>query len=269
MATTGLTNGSRQPAARTSSEAFLGSAVLLSCTEGAGLGPAAAATAAFVLPATFTRATGLTAIAFVLTGFAITFATAGFVPATLALTETEFDCGVALAAGTAVGFTRTPTIGTPFVAGTALGPALTGFTAEACAGVVLTFEPTLTGLGAGIDDALFFPDEIVFAFAAGLPEVAAEAVFALDTAGFTETAFGVDVAGFAAGITFTETAGFTFGAVTVPLVFAPFGEGLTTGAVVVGCTLTVAGAAGFCTAVGACANAAADRSMSVPKIRII
>ena len=53
--------------------------------------------------------------------------------------------------------------------------------------------------------------------------------------------------------------------------FAPFGEGFPAGAgwLLAGCTLTVAGAAGVCTAVGACANAAADRSMSVPRFRMI
>src|SRR4051794_22872176 len=120
MAITGLTNGSRQPAARTASEAFLISAGLLSCTEGAALGPAAAVTAAFVLPALFTRATGLTAT-FTLAGLAC--ATAGLGATLLAFTETEFDCGAALADGAAAGLTRNPTIGAPpFVAGTAFGP---------------------------------------------------------------------------------------------------------------------------------------------------
>lgn len=116
------------------------------------------------------------------------------------------------------------------------------------------------------------PAEIVFAFTTtGFPEAGTEAVFAVDAAGFTETAFWVAVAGFAAGVAFTETAAFAFGAVLVPLAFAPFGEGfpVCAGWAVAGCTLTVAGAAGVCTAVGVCANAAADRSMNVPVVRII
>jgi len=197
-----------------------------------------------------TRATGLTATAFAVAGFGIACAIAGFGPNLLAFTETELDCAAALAAGTAAGFTRTPTIGALFVPCAALGPTLAGFAAEACAG-------------------LFVP-EVVFAFGpatAGFPEAGPEAIFWADTAGFSETAFWVDVAGFVAGITLTETAGFTFGGATVPVAFAPFGEGLATG--LVGCTLTVAAAVGFCTAVGVCANAAADKSMSVPRFRMI
>jgi hypothetical protein len=83
-------------------------------------------------------------------------------------------------------------------------------------------------------------------------------------------AFAVDAL-FVPFAAFTETAGFGFGVELEPLAFAPLGEGFAAGAgwVVAGCTLTVAGAAGFCTAVGVCANAAADRSMSVPRVRII
>jgi uncharacterized membrane protein len=95
------------------------------------------------------------------------------------------------------------------------------------------------------------------AFAAGT----VDAVFVPVEIGFT---FGVDTIGF------TETAAFVFGVTLAVLAFAPFGEGLLACALfATGCTLTVAGAAGFCTAVGVCANAAADRSMSVPRVRII
>jgi len=178
--------------------------------------------------------------------------------------------------------TKTPTIGAPFPAGTALGPAVTAFTVDALAETAFAFGPTLAGLAtaaltetafaAGAADTLF-PAEIGLAFGlatAGFPEAGAEAAFAVDTVGLTEAAFGVEVADFAAGVAFTETA-FAFGAVLVPLAFAPFGEGLPACVlwVVAGCTLTVAGSAGFCTAVGVCANAAADRSMSVPRVRII
>ena len=106
MATTGLTNGSRQPEARISSETFLGSAGLLSCNEGAGLAiPATVAVEAFAwaVPA-LTRATGFTATAFAVAGFGIVCAIAGFGPDLLAFTETELDCAAALA-GTAAGFT--------------------------------------------------------------------------------------------------------------------------------------------------------------------
>jgi hypothetical protein len=147
--------------------------------------------------------------------------------------------------------TKTPTIGALFAAGTAFTfeSALTGLTAAGF---------TETAFAAGTVDALFVPLEIAF-------------VFGLDTAGFTETAFWVDVAGFTAGVAFTETAAFAFGAALAPLAFAPFGEGFPACAVwvVAGCTLTAAGDAGFCTAVGVCANAAADRSMRVPRVRII
>jgi hypothetical protein len=127
---------------------------------------------------------------------------------------------------------------------------------------------TETAFAGAAGEALFVPDEIVFAFGlatADFPEPDTEAAFAVDTA-LTETAFWVEVA----GLGFAEIA-VTFGAVLVPLAFAPFGEGFPACAVwvVAGCTLTVAGAAGFCTAVGVCANAAADRSMSVPRVRII
>jgi hypothetical protein len=165
-----------------------------------------------------------------------------------------------------VGLTKTPTIGAIFAAGTAFTfeSALTGLTAAAF---------TETAFAAGTVDTLFVPLEIAFTFGldtAGFPEACTEAVFAVDAAGFTETAFRVDVAGFTAGVAFTETAAFAFGAALAPLAFAPFGEGFPAcaGWVVTGCTLTVAGA-GFCTTVGVCANAAADRSMRVPSVRII
>jgi hypothetical protein len=134
--------------------------------------------------------------------------------------------------------------------------------------VALTFEPTLTGLAAELTDNAF-PEIVAFGLgAAAFPEAATETVLTVEIAGFAEVAFWIDVAGFAAGTTFTETAGSILGAIA-PVVFTPFGEGLCAVAVFVGCTLTVAGAAGFCTAVGVCANAAADRSMSVPKVRMI
>jgi hypothetical protein len=107
---------------------------------------------------------------------------------------------------------------------------------------------------------LFVPAEILLAFGvatAGFPEAGTEAAFAVDTVGLTDTALAV--------------AALAFGAALVALAFAPFGEGFPACAVwvVAGCTLIVAGAAEFCTAVGVCANAAADRSMSVPRVRII
>jgi hypothetical protein len=214
----------------------------------------------------------------------MTCATAGFGLAPLAFTETGFGCETPFATGAAVGLTRTPTIGALLPAGTALGATVAGFTAEACAEIAFAFGSTLAGLAAaaltvtafaaGAGDALFVAAEIVFAFGpatAGFPEAVAEAAFAVDTVGLTETAFGVEVEGFVAGVAFTETAAFDFGVALVALAFAPFGEGFPACAVwvVAGCTLTVAGAAGFCTAVGVCANAAADRSMSVPRVRII
>jgi hypothetical protein len=165
-----------------------------------------------------------------------------------------------------------------------LGPVVAGFTAAAGAGTTFTFESTLVGLvaaaltetafAAAAGDALFAPAEIVFALGpatAGFPEAVAEAAFAVDTVGLPETAFGVEVEGFVADVAFTETATFDFGVALVALAFAPFGEGFPACAVwfVAGCTLTVAGAAGVCTAVGVCAKAAADRSMSVPRVRII
>jgi hypothetical protein len=88
----------------------------------------------------------------------------------------------------------------------------------------------------------------------------AETALAFVTAGAALTATG-----------FTETEGFDFGA-TLPLfTFALVGEGLPDCPVwiVAGFTLTAAGAAGVCTAVVVCANAAADRSMSIPRLRII
>jgi hypothetical protein len=160
-----------------------------------------------------------------LAGFGMTCATAGLGLVLLAFTETEFCCEA------------------PF----ALGCALAGLAVAAF---------TETAFDAGTGETLFVPVEIVFAFGfdtAGFPEACTKAVFAVETAGFT------------------EIAGFAFGTVLAALAFAPFGEGLPVCAArrVAGCTLTVAGAAGFCTAVGVCANAAADRSMSVPRVRII
>jgi len=227
---------------------------LLSWTEAVPFGPAAV----FGFPATFTRATGLTATAFTVAGLVATCATAGFGPALLAFAETEF-CGVPFATGTAVCFTRTPTIGelfaetafavVSFAAGTAFAfaSALAGFAAAAF---------TETALTAGAVDAVFVPAEIVFAFGldtADFPEACTDSVFAVESTGFI------------------ETAAFAFGATLVAVAWAPFGEGFPVCAarLVADRTLTVAGAAGFCTAVGVCANAAADRSMSVPRVRII
>jgi hypothetical protein len=91
----------------------------------------------------------------------------------------------------------------------------------------------------------------------------------VETTGFTETAFLVGVAGLAVDVAFAETAVFAFGA-TLAVAFAPFGEGLPACALLVaGCTLTVVGAAAVCTVVEVCANADADRSMIVPRVRII
>jgi hypothetical protein len=229
---------------------------LLSRIDGATLERAAT----FALPEALTRATGLTVTGFTPAGLVATCATAGFGPALLAFTETEF-CGAPFATGTAVCFTRTPTIGALF-AETAFGPGVVGF----AAGTAFAFGSKLagfaaaafteTGLVTGADDAVFVPAEIVFAFGldtAGFPEACTEGVFAVESTGFT------------------ETAAFAFGVTLVAVAFAPFGEGLPVCAarVVEGCTLTVAGVAGVCTAVGVCANAAADRSMSVPRFRMI
>jgi hypothetical protein len=105
---------------------------------------------------------------------------------------------------------------------------------------------------------------------AGFVEACAGAAFAVDTTGFTESDFLVNVAGLAVDVAFTETAAFVFGATLAVLAFAPFGEGLPACALLVaGCTLTVAGTAGVCTVVEVCANAADERSMSVPRVRII
>jgi hypothetical protein len=97
--------------------------------------------------------------------------------------------------------------------------------------------------------------------------------FAVTTARFavaefvaTALTFGVELA--LAVLTGTAL---TFGASFLAPAFVSLGEGLPTCAGwLAGVTLTVAGvAAGVCTVVGVCANAAADRSMSVPRFRII
>jgi hypothetical protein len=108
---------------------------------------------------------------------------------------------------------------------------------------------------------------------------------------FTETAavFDTEVADFPAAAVFAGTAFFCATEVFFPapadctetafalglvapleaLTFAPLGEGFP------GCdvssvpTVTVAGAAEVCAAVGVCASAAADRRMSIPRFRII
>ena len=230
------------------------------------MGPATLATATFAWAGALTCATGLAAPAFTLAGLVTACATAGFGPALPAFTETEFGCEAPFATGAAVGLTKTPTIVALFATGTAFTfeSALTGLTAAAF---------TETPFAAGAGDTLFVPAEIAFGLdTAGFPEACTEPVFAVDTAGFTETGFWVDVAVFTAGVAFTETAAFALGAALVAVAFAPFGEGFPVCAVWVvaaGCTLTVPGAAGVCTAVGVCANAAADRSMSVPRVRII
>jgi hypothetical protein len=190
--TTGLRNGSRRPAVWISVETgLIPAAGLLSRTEAAPFGPAAV----FGFPATFTRATGLTATAFTVAGLVATCATAGFGPALPAFTETEF-CGVPFAPGTADCFTRTPTIGALF-GETAFGPAVVGFaagTAFAFASALAGFAAaafTETALTAGAVDAVFVPAEIVFAFGfdtAGFPEACTEGVFAVESTGFTETA---------------------------------------------------------------------------------
>jgi hypothetical protein len=127
---------------------------------------------------------------------------------------------------------------------------------------------TEAAFAAGTVDALF-----VVAFeldTIGFAEACTEATFAADTTGFTETAFWAGVAGLAVDVAFTETAAFVFGVALAVPAFAPVGEGLPACALLAaGCTLTVAGAAEVCTVVDVCANAAADRSMSVPRVRII
>lgn len=179
--------------------------------------------------------------------------------------ETEFDFEVPFVTAATAGLAKTPTIGAVFAAGTfTLASALAGLAVAAL---------TETAFAAGTADMLFVPVEIGFTFGldtTGFAEGCTEPAFAVDTVGFTETVFWAGVAGFAVDVALTETAAFAFGFAVVVLAFAPFGEGLPTCALfVAGCTLTVAGAAGFCTAVGVCANAAADRSMSVPRVRII
>jgi hypothetical protein len=174
----------------------------------------------------------------------------------LLFTETEFGCEVPFVTVTTPGLAKTPTAGAIFAAGSfALASALAAL-------AVATFAET--AFAAGTVDAPFVPVETGFA------EACTEAGFAVDTAGFTETDFWASVAGFAAEVALAETVAFAFGAAVVVLAFAPFGEGLPTCALLVAdCTLTVAGAAGFCSAVGVCAKAAADISMSVPRVRII
>jgi hypothetical protein len=195
-----------------------------------------------------------------------TWATAGFVLALL-FTEIEDFGEVPFATAITAGLAKTPTTGVLLAAETAFGPAVAAFIAGLAAAAF-----TETALAAGAADALLLPVEIV-AFeldTAGLAEACTEAAFAFESAGFTETAFWVEVAGLAVDVALTEAAAFVFGVTLAALAFAPFGDGLPACVLLVaGCTLTVAGAAGFCTAVGACANAAADRSMSVPRVRII
>jgi hypothetical protein len=210
--TTGLRNGSRRPAVWISVEAgLIPAAGLLSWTEAATFGRAAV----FGFAASFTRTTGLTAAAFTVAGLVATCATAGFGPALLAFTETEF-CGVPFATGTAVCFTRTPTVGALF-AGMAFGPAVVGFAAGTGFAVGSTLAGfaavafTETAFAAGVVDAVFVPAEIVLGFGfdtAGFPEACTEGVFAVESTGFT------------------ETAAFAFGATLVAVAFAPFGEGL-------------------------------------------
>jgi hypothetical protein len=114
-------------------------------------------------------------------------------------------------------------------------------------------------------------------FTAGFIEIAlpfwaeptgfAAAGFALAEFIATALSFGVAV-GLAAARTDTAV---TFGASFAVLTLVPLGDGLPACVeMLAGFTLIVAGfAAGVCTAVGVCANAAADRSMSVPRFRII
>jgi hypothetical protein len=135
---------------------------------------------------------------------------------------------------------------------------------------------------AGSPDAAFTETAAVFG-----PELAGLATAEV----FTETAatFGTVVAGFPAAAAFAETAFFCATDVVLPapadftetafaldaaatlaaLTFAPLGEGFPACDVSNVPTVTVAGAAGVCVAVGVCASAAADRSMSIPKFRII
>jgi len=129
------------------------------------------------------------------------------------------------------------------------------------AGVAFGDEPT--GFPAAIGeftDTAFVCD----ADAAGLPVATV----------FTDTAFVCDADGAvlaADAFACTETAFFLLAATLAALTFAPLGEGLPPCAacVVAGFTLTDAGWAGVCPAVGLCANAATERTMSMPRFRII
>jgi hypothetical protein len=171
----------------------------------------------------------------------------------LLFAETELGCEVPFVTATTAGLANTPTIGAVF-------PAATFTLTSALAGLAVAVFTD--ALAPGTVDEPFAPPEI-------------ELTFAFPATGFaeacTETAFWVEAAGFVPDVALTETAGFVFGVTLAALAFAPFGDGLPACVLLVaGCTLTVAGAgAGFCTAVGVCANAAADRSMSVPRVRII
>jgi hypothetical protein len=175
------------------------------------------------------------------------------------LTETACACGAAFGPATATGFAEDAETETLFAAEVAFGAEVAGFLTGALTETAAVFGPELAGLAAA--------------------EV------------FTETAatFGTEVAGFPAAAAFAETAFFCATELVLPapadrtetafalgvaaplaaLTFAPLGEGFP------GCdvsnvpTVTVAGAAGVCAAVGVCATAAADRSMSIPRFRII
>jgi hypothetical protein len=213
-----------------------------------------------------TFATGFTATAFTLAGLVTTCATAGFGFVAL-FTETACVCGTLFGAAPDAGFTKTPITGALLVTGAAFAPEFTGFIADACLEATFAFESALAGFAAC---------ETAFAFkagTAGLVAACAEPALLVTDAPAGLLPATCTEAGFTNGAffdAFTGTA-FTFGATLVALAFTPFGEGLPTGAawVTAGCTLTAAGAAGVCTAVGLCANAAADKSKSVPRVRII
>jgi hypothetical protein len=189
----------------------------------------------------------LTAIASALTGFASTPTIAGFAPVFPALTETacglEADLGAGVTADLAVLAATAPTLTD------GLAPETAGFPATTGVGAAFAFGVRPAGLADSFDAALAdFPAAVWF-----------ETTFAFgaDERAFTTTGC-------------TEMAGFDFVA-AAPLTLTPLGEGLPACPVwvVAGFTLTVAGAAGVCTAVVVCANAAADRSMSIPRFRII
>jgi len=176
------------------------------------------------------------------------------------LTETAPVLGVTFAPATAAGLTEDADTRMFFAVEVTWGAEVPAFPAAAVTETA-ALDPELAGFAAaetfaGAAAATLFPAAV-----AGFPTATA----------FTETAFfcTTEVV-FAVPSVFLETA-FPFGAVATaaPLNLAPLGDGFPGCEVCNVPTVTVAGAAGVCTAVGVCATAAPDRSMSIPRFRII